>query len=107
MPSLSKRNSILIIGLVLIILAIGASQGQKQEITDEKDQLAFSEDDLNNLGKSIGDLEFDDLGGLSFDESTDPDENGTYIELTEIDLDWLGELLQGLEFEDLGGLTEE
>jgi hypothetical protein len=119
MPAINKK-SILIVGFVLIIiLAVGASNRPEQEITDEsdsqeqqkeaeeKDLVSFTEGDLNSLGKSIEGLEFDDLGGLALDDSVDLSENSTDIELSELELDKLGELLQGLEFDDLGGLTEE
>lgn len=118
MPAINKK-SILTVGLVLIImLAVGASQRPKQEINNDEndseepqkeveDEISFTEGDLDSLGKSIEDLEFDDLGGLSLDESADLGENSTNIELSELDLDKLGELLQALEFEDLGGLSEE
>jgi hypothetical protein len=94
-----KRNSFIVLGLLLIIVAaIGISRRPKKEPVDELD-ISFTESELEALGNSIEGLEFDDLGGLSESEEI-------VFEFTEEDLDKLGSALEELEFEDLGGLTE-
>ncbi|MFC1802766.1 hypothetical protein ACFL0D_02240 [Thermoproteota archaeon] len=106
MSVLNKRNSVIILGLLLIIVAVvGASRSPKKDPL-EKVGISFSESELDNLGESIKGLEFDDLGGLSGDEFVGVEDESADIELSEIDLDKLGEAIQGLEFEDLGGLTD-
>lgn len=99
MLSRNKRNSVIILGLLfIIVIAIGASRDSKKEPVDEVD-ISFKESDLDDLGESIKGLEFDDLGGLNETGS-----NG--VEFSVEDLDNLGEALKRLKFEDLEGLTE-
>ena len=94
-----KRNSFIIIGLLLIIVAaIGISRKPKKEPVDELD-IPFTKSELDALGSSIKSLEFDDLGGLN-------ERDAMVVEFTEEDLDKLGSALEELAFEDLGGLTE-
>lgn len=99
MPSINRRNTAIILGLVLIVVvAIGVSRGPKKELVEEVD-VSFSENELDILGESIESLEFEDLVGLSGSAIME-------VEISEEDLDILGEAIEGLEFEDLGGLTE-
>lgn len=99
MPALNKKNSVIILGVLFIVVAvIGASQGLKKESVDDV-EVSFTESELDDLGDSIEALEFDDLGGLSGSGTVD-------VELSEEDLDNLGEAIKGLEFDDLEGLND-
>ena len=95
MPALSKRNSVIVLGvLILITVSIGALR--KKQV-DPSLELGVSEDDLEVLGDSLEELEFDDLEGISGEEELGIDED---------DLDSLEDALNNLDFEDLEGLTD-
>jgi hypothetical protein len=91
--------------MLIIVIAVGVSRDPKKE-PDEEVEVSLTERELDELGKSLEGLEFDDLVGLSGNGVEDLMDENPDVELAEIDLDKLGELLEGLEFEDLGGLTE-
>ena len=95
MPVLSKRNSVIVIGL-LVILAVAIGASRKKQVTLNLD-VEVSEDDLDVLGDSLEDLEFDDLEGLTDEE---------YLGITESDFDSLEDALKNLDFEDLEGLSD-
>jgi hypothetical protein len=95
MPVLSKRNSVIVIGL-LVILAVTIGASRKKQVTPSL-EIEVSEDDLNVLSDSLEDLEFDDLEGLSDEE---------YFVITESNFDSLEDELNNLYFEDLGGLSD-
>ena len=95
MPVLSKRNSVIVIGL-LVILAVAIGASRKKQVTPNLD-VEVSEDDLDVLGDSLEDLEFDDLEGLTDEE---------YLGITESDFDSLEDALKNLDFEDLEGLSD-
>jgi hypothetical protein len=97
MPAINKRNSVIVLGvLFIIVIIIGASKGPKKEPFDDV-KVSFTESELDDLGKSIEDLEFDDLGSLSISETG---------EISEDELDNLGEAIKSLEFDDLAGLSD-
>lgn len=95
MPALSKRNSIIAIG-ILVILAVSISASRRKQDAPGL-ELGFSEDDLEVLGDSIEGLEYDDLEGISGEED---------LGISEDDLDSLEDELNNLDFEDLEGLSD-
>ena len=94
MSALSKRNSIIVLGLLFIIaISVGASRKKQSESLD----LGVSEDDLDVLGDSLEALEFDDFVGLS---------DGNGLGISEEDLNSLEDALKNLDFQDLEGLSD-
>ena len=95
MPALSKKNGVIVLGL-LVIIAISIGASQKKQVEPGLD-LGVSEEELDVLGDSIEGLEFDDLEGL---------DDGNGLGISEDDLDSLEDALKNLDFEDLEGLTD-
>ena len=95
MPTLSKKNGVIVLGL-LVIIAVSIGASRKKEVEPGLD-LGVSEEELDVLGDSIEGLEFDDLEGLT---------EGNGLGISEDDLDSLEDALKNLDFEDLEGLTD-
>ena len=95
MPALSKKNGVIVLGL-LVIIAVSIGASRKKQVESGLD-LGVSEEELDVLGDSIEGLEFDDLEGLS---------DGNGLGISEDDLDSLEDALKNLDFEDLEGLTD-
>ena len=118
MSIISKRSTILVVGVLLVIIVLGVRlrQSQKPELPDgegptdasegEKSSIldSLSQEELDQLRIVLEALEFEDLGGLSEDDYQDdvPDTIGS---ISQEELDRLREALEALEFEDLGGLS--
>lgn len=118
MSILSKRNTVIVVGILLVIIVLGvrARNSQQPDLPggetppdaskdEESDILdSLSQEDLDKLKTALEALEFEDLGGLSEDDYQD---EGQEIigAISQEDLDKLKEALESLEFEDLGGLT--
>jgi hypothetical protein len=96
----SKRNTIIAVVLIFLILAVGASRRKNLETAPENEELdiGFDENDLEELEKALEDLEFDDLEDFSV--------NIALFEFTEKELEELGDAIESLEFEDLAGLSD-
>jgi hypothetical protein len=95
MPALSKRNGVIALGL-LVLIAVSIGAYRRKQVAPGL-ELGVSEDDLDVLGDSLEDLEFDDLEGISEEED---------LGINEDDLDSLEDALNNLDFEDLEGLTD-
>jgi hypothetical protein len=118
MSTLSRRNTVIIAGILLAVVIIYGSQqlakkpeepnGDKQTDTGDQpvDVGSLSQEDLDALQNALEELEFDDLGGLSEEDIPTDDQPSDVGSLSQEDLDKLKEDLEGLEFEDLGGLSE-
>ena len=118
MSILSKRNTVIVVGIQFVIIVLGARAQQSQQPDlpggetppdtsrdDESDiRDSLSQEDLDKLKTSLEALEFEDLGGLSEDDYQDG-EQMTIGSISQEDLDILKEALEALEFEDLGGLS--
>jgi hypothetical protein len=101
MPSNPNVKKV-IIAVALIILVIAASSWMRSEdkpSPDEGLEVSFSEEDIDKLGVALENLEFEDLEGLTEDDTS-------IIGFSEEDLNNLEEALKGLEFEDLAGLQD-
>ena len=118
MSILSKRNTVIVVGILLVIIVLGAraQRGQQPDLPggetppdaskgDESDILeSLSQEDLDKLMTALEALEFEDLGGLSEEDYQDEGQE-TIGAISQDDLEKLKEALEALEFEDLGGLS--
>ena len=112
----SKRSTVIVVGILLVIIILGVRARQKPELPGEEAPPDVSEEDGSSILDSLSQeeldqlrvvleaLEFEDLGGLSEDDYQGevPDTIGS---ISQEDLDRLREALEALEFEDLGGLS--
>ena len=113
MSMLSKRNTILVVGILLaIIIGVSGWRGLQPDQSggetppdgDLPDILdILSQEDLDELKTSLEAFEFEDLGGL-LEDGYQGLEQGIIGPMIQDDLDALLEALEALEFEDLGGL---
>ncbi len=100
MSAISRKKTVFIAGLILILIVIvSVSRNKDKLLPEENIDVSFSEEDLGSLGEALESLDFEDLEGFT-------GEDDYYVGFSLEDLENLGSALEGLEFEDLGGLSE-
>jgi hypothetical protein len=115
MSAMSKRNVVIAIGMILVLIIIGSRIQPRKQIEPTPSPTPHESQDVNTILETLSQeefdeligkleaLEFEDLEGLS-DESYSEEEQGSLGNMSQEDFDALKKALEGFEFDDLGGL---